>query len=103
MKRCLSLLLLGSVSLLIVADAYKRAGSAKPQALVEALRATNIAASDSVTIDNGKGIFFDAKGQVNGIPMAGVQNQDELPKVVLPLASAEANLVFPVPGWQGRA
>jgi branched-chain amino acid transport system substrate-binding protein len=89
-------------ALLIVADAYKRAGSAAPQALVEALHATNIPASDSVTIGNGKGIFFDAKGQVNGIPMAGVQNQDGLPKVVLPVASSEANLVFPVPGWQGR-
>jgi hypothetical protein len=32
-----------------------------------------------------------------------VQNLDELPKVVLPLASAESNLVFPVPGWQKRA
>jgi branched-chain amino acid transport system substrate-binding protein len=87
-------------ALLIVADAYKRAKSTAPEALAEALRATSIPASDTVTIGNPKGIFFDAKGQVNGIPMAGVQNQGGLPKVVLPLASSEANLVFPVPSWQ---
>jgi branched-chain amino acid transport system substrate-binding protein len=89
-------------ALLIVADAYKRAGASSPQALADALRATNIPAKDTVTIGNGKGIFFDAKGQVNGIPMAGVQNQDGVPKVVLPVESAEAKLVFPVPGWQAR-
>lgn len=89
-------------ALLIVADAYKRAGSSSPLALADALRATNIPAADTVTIGNGKGIVFDAKGQVNGIPMAGVQNQDGVPKVVLPAASAEAKLVFPVQGWQGR-
>ncbi|HEY5208529.1 MAG TPA: ABC transporter substrate-binding protein [Stellaceae bacterium] len=90
-------------ALLIVADAYKRAGSAAPQALAEALRHTELPAKDTITIGNPKGIFFDAKGQVNGIPMAGIQNLDGEPKVVLPIGSAEAKLVFPQPAWQGRA
>jgi branched-chain amino acid transport system substrate-binding protein len=90
-------------AILIVADAYKRAGSAAPQALADALRATNIPADQTVTVGNGKGISFDAKGQVNGIPMTGVQNLDGLPKVVLPEVSAEAKLIFPVPGWSKRA
>ncbi|HEX4113122.1 MAG TPA: ABC transporter substrate-binding protein [Stellaceae bacterium] len=90
-------------ALLIVADAYKRAGSAAPQALADALRHTDIPAKDTITVGNPKGIFFDAHGQVNGIPMAGIQNLDELPKVVLPVGSAEAKLVFPQPAWQGRA
>ena len=89
-------------ALLIVADAYKRAGSAAPQALADALRATNLPADQTVTVGNGRGISFDAKGQVNGIPMTGVQNLDGAPKVVLPLVSAEGNLVFPVPGWSSR-
>jgi branched-chain amino acid transport system substrate-binding protein len=89
-------------AIMIAADAYKRAGSAKPQALVEALRATKIAAKDTVNIGNPDGIVFDAKGQVNGIPMGGLQNLKGEPKVVVPAASAEAKLVFPVPGWQAR-
>jgi len=90
-------------ALLIVADAYKRAGSSSPQALADALRATKIAAAESLTLGNPNGIFFDAHGQVNDIPVAGVQNLGELAKVVLPVGSAEAKLVFPQPAWRGRA
>jgi branched-chain amino acid transport system substrate-binding protein len=32
-----------------------------------------------------------------------VQNRDEKPTVVLPAENAEANPVFPVPGWSKRA
>ena len=46
-------------ALLIAADAYKRAGSADPKALADAIRETNI--KDNVSI--GPGIQFDAKGQ----------------------------------------
>ena len=45
--------------LLVCADAYKRAGSTKPQALVEALKATNI--TDRVML--GGPITFDEHGQ----------------------------------------
>jgi branched-chain amino acid transport system substrate-binding protein len=83
---------------LICADAYKRARSTAPQALAEAIRATNI--KDNASL--GDGISFDAKGQNNGLKMAAVQNFGGEAKVVLPLASSERNLVWPVPGWQSR-
>ncbi len=85
-------------AMLICADAYKRAKSAAPQALVEALKTTNI--KDSASI--GPGISFDAKGQNDSLGLAAVQNFHGDAKVVLPLASSERNLVFPVPGWRNR-
>ncbi len=85
-------------ALLIAADAYKRAKSAAPQALVDALKATDI--KDNASI--GGGISFDAKGQNEKLGIAAVQNFHGEAKVVLPLASAERNVVFPVPGWHNR-
>mgnify|MGYP003346244729 CR=1 FL=1 len=85
-------------AMLIAADAYKRAGSANPQALATAIRATDI--KDNAALSDG--IKFDEKGQNNGIKIAGIQNFDGEAKVVLPLTSAERNIVFPVPGWQQR-
>ncbi len=84
---------------LIGADAYKRAGSAKPQALVEALKATNL--KERVMI--GGAITFDAKGQNVNLPSGVVQIRDGKPIVVLPAESAEMAPVFPVPGWSARA
>ncbi len=46
-------------ALLVAADAYKRAGSADPKALADAIRKTNI--TDNVS--PGPGIQFNAKGQ----------------------------------------
>ncbi|MBV8538864.1 MAG: ABC transporter substrate-binding protein [Alphaproteobacteria bacterium] len=85
-------------AMLICADAYKRAKSAAPQALMEALKATDIKDSASV----GGGISFDAKGQNDKLGLAAVQNRSGEAKVVLPLASSERNVVFPVPGWRDR-
>jgi len=85
-------------AMLVAADAYKRAGSANPQALATAIRATDI--KDNAALSDG--IKFDEKGQNNGIKIAGIQNFDGEAKVVLPLSSAERNIVFPVPGWQQR-
>jgi len=85
-------------AMLIAADAYKRAGSANPQALATAIRATDIKNNAAIS----DGIKFDEKGQNNNIKIAGVQNFDGEAKVVLPLTSAERNIVFPVPGWQQR-
>jgi branched-chain amino acid transport system substrate-binding protein len=84
---------------LLCADAYKRAGSAKPQALVEALKATNIANR----IMLGGAITFDAKGQNTHLPSAVVQNLNGRPTVVLPEVNASAKPIFPVPGWAQRA
>lgn len=84
---------------LIIGDAYKRAGSAKPQALVEALKATNI--KDRIML--GGAITFDAKGQNVNLPSSVLQILHGKPTVVLPAESAEAKPVFPVPGWSQRA
>jgi branched-chain amino acid transport system substrate-binding protein len=85
-------------AVMVCADAYKRAGSAAPQALAEAIRATNIKNNAALS----DGIAFDAKGQNNGIKIAGIQNFDGATKVVIPVASAEDKIVFPAPGWQAR-
>jgi branched-chain amino acid transport system substrate-binding protein len=84
---------------LICADAYKRAGSAKPEALVEALKATNI--KERIMI--GGAITFNEKGQNVNLPSATVQNRNGRPTVVLPAENAELKPVFPVPGWSQRS
>jgi branched-chain amino acid transport system substrate-binding protein len=85
--------------ILICADAYKRAGSTKPEALVEALRACDIA--DRVML--GGAIKFNEKGQNVNLPSAAVQNRNGKPTVVLPAENAELAPVFPVPAWSQRA
>jgi branched-chain amino acid transport system substrate-binding protein len=83
---------------LIAADAYKRAGSAQPQALVDALKATNIAKRVMI----GGPIRFDEKGQNVDLKSAAVQNRDGVPIVVLPAENATTKPVFPMPGWAAR-
>jgi branched-chain amino acid transport system substrate-binding protein len=51
----------------------------------------------------GGTISFDAKGQNNNIGSATVQNLKRTPTVVLPREAATAKVVFPAPGWRGRA
>jgi branched-chain amino acid transport system substrate-binding protein len=77
----------------IAADAFKRARSTDPKVLAEAIRQTNI--TDKMTL--GAPIKFNAKGQVEGIGSACVQNRDGLPTVVLPKDAATAQPVFPAP------
>jgi branched-chain amino acid transport system substrate-binding protein len=84
--------------ILICGDAYRRAGSTAPQALVEALRATNIAKRVMV----GGPIHFDEKGQNPDQVSAAVQNRDGKPVVTLPVESASTKPVFPMPGWAQR-
>ncbi|MDO8606386.1 MAG: ABC transporter substrate-binding protein [Phaeospirillum sp.] len=85
-------------AVLIAADAHKRAGSSDPQALTEALRATNIAKRVML----GGAIKFEANGQNMNLRSAVVQNLNGRPTVVLPSESAEAKLVFPMPPFKGR-
>jgi branched-chain amino acid transport system substrate-binding protein len=85
-------------AVMIAADAYKRAGSSQPQALVEALRATDIPRRVMV----GGPIRFNEKGQNVDTGMAVLQIRNEKPTVVLPEANAEAAPIFPVPGWTQR-
>ncbi len=85
-------------AVLIAADAHRRAGSVNAQALVEALRATNIGKRVMI----GGAIRFDAKGQNVDNRLASLQIRNGRPTVVLPAANAEAKPVFPVPGWSQR-
>jgi branched-chain amino acid transport system substrate-binding protein len=86
-------------ALLIAADAYKRAGSADPKALADALHATNI--TDNVSI--GPGIKFDAKGQNIGLKCGAVQNRDGKQVTVAPKEAANAKLEWPIKPYQDRA
>src|SRR3954466_1523206 len=81
-------------SILIAADAFKRARSTDPKVLADAIRQTNII--DRVAL--GGPIKFNAKGQVEGNLCACAQNLNGRPTVVLPLNAAEAKPVFPMPG-----
>jgi branched-chain amino acid transport system substrate-binding protein len=83
-------------ALLIAADAFKRARSTEPKTLAEAIRQTNIA--DKMML--GAPIKFNAKGQVEGIGSACLQNFNQTPTVVLPEKYATAKPVFPVPGYK---
>ncbi|HUO00848.1 MAG TPA: ABC transporter substrate-binding protein, partial [Bradyrhizobium sp.] len=85
-------------ALLIAADAYSRAKTAEPKALMAALRATKIEKHVMV----GGPIEFDAKGQNNNIASVALQNRNLKPTVVLPKAAAQMAPVFPMPGWNNR-
>jgi branched-chain amino acid transport system substrate-binding protein len=83
-------------AILVAADAFKRAKTSDPKTLADAIRQTNI--TDKMTL--GGPIKFNAKGQVEGIGSACVQNLKLLPTVVLPKDAATAKPVFPVPGYK---
>ena len=83
-------------AILVAADAFKRAKTTDPKALAEAIRQTHI--TDKMML--GGPIQFNAKGQVEGIGSACVQNLNQLPTVVLPAAAATGKPVFPQPGYK---
>lgn len=83
-------------SILIAADAYKRAKTTNAKELADAIRQTNI--TDRVSL--GGPIKFNAKGQVEGNLSACLQNRDGLPRVILPADAAEAKPVFPWPDYK---
>jgi branched-chain amino acid transport system substrate-binding protein len=85
-------------ALLTAADAYKRAGSADPKALADALRTTNI--TDNVSI--GPGIQFNAKGQNDKVKDGAIQNRDGKQVTIAPKEAANAKPVWPLPPYQGR-
>lgn len=85
-------------ALLVCADGFKRAGTAKGSELMTAIKATNIA--EHVMI--GGPIKFDDKGQNNNIGSAIMQNRNRTPTVVLPAEAATLAPVLPMPPWQGR-
>jgi branched-chain amino acid transport system substrate-binding protein len=85
-------------ALLVAADAYKRAGSADPKALAEAIRTTNI--TDNVSI--GPGIAFNAKGQNDKVKDGAVQNRGGKIVTVAPAAAANAKPEWPLKPYQSR-
>jgi branched-chain amino acid transport system substrate-binding protein len=83
-------------AILIAADSFKRARSTDPKVLADAIRQTNITSKMML----GAPIRFNAKGQVEGIGSACVQNLNLTPTVVLPEAAATAKPVFPFPDYK---
>ncbi len=83
-------------AIMIAADAFKRARSASPKELAEAIRRTEIKGRMML----GGPIRFNAKGQVEGNLSACIQNLNMKPTVVLPAAAAEAKPVFPAPEYK---
>ena len=85
-------------ALLIAADAFKRAGSANPKALADAIRATNI--KDNVS--TGPGIQFDAKGQNDKLKNSAIQNRGGKLVVVAPKDASNASPELPMKPYDKR-
>jgi branched-chain amino acid transport system substrate-binding protein len=85
-------------ALLIAADAYKRAGSADPKALADAIRTTNI--TDNVSI--GPGIQFNAKGQNDKLKNGAIQNRGGKLLTLAPKEAANAKPEWPMKPYQSR-
>jgi len=86
-------------AIMIAADGFRRAQSTAGPALMEAIRATNIAQHVMI----GGPIRFDEKGQNPNIGSASVQNIRRTPTVVWPADVATTAPVLPMPSWQGRS
>jgi branched-chain amino acid transport system substrate-binding protein len=85
-------------ALLVAADAYKRAGSADPKALAEAIRKTNITNNVSV----GPGIQFDAKGQNDKLKNSAIQNRGGKLVTVAPKTASNAKAQLPMTPYDKR-
>ena len=83
---------------LIALDAYKRAGSAEPAKLIEALRKTNIA--DNVTV--GPAITFNENGQNTKTRNSAIQNRGGKLLPVAPKEAATAKPIWPMRAWNAR-
>jgi branched-chain amino acid transport system substrate-binding protein len=85
-------------ALMIAADAFKRAGTAEPQKLADAIRATNI--KDNVS--TGPGIQFDAKGQNDKLKNSAIQNRGGKLVAVAPAAASNAKPELPMKPYDKR-
>jgi branched-chain amino acid transport system substrate-binding protein len=85
-------------ALLVAADAFKRAGSADPKALADAIRATSI--KDNVS--TGPGIQFDAKGQNDKLKNSAIQNRGGKLVVVAPKDASNAKPELPLRPYDKR-
>jgi len=85
-------------ALLVAADAFKRAGSADPKALADAIRATSI--KDNVS--PGPGIQFNAKGQNDKLKNSAIQNRGGKLVTVAPKEAANAKPELPMRPYDKR-
>ena len=85
-------------ALLVAADAYKRAKSADPKALADAIRTTNIV--DNVS--TGPGISFDAKGQNDKLKNSAIQNRSGKLVTVAPKGATNAKAEWPMTAYDKR-
>jgi len=85
-------------ALLVAADGFKRAGSADPKALAEAIRKTDI--KDNASI--GPGISFDAKGQNEKLLGGGIQNRGGKLLTVAPKEAANGKAEWPLKPYDQR-
>ena len=85
-------------ALLIAADAFKRAGTADPKALVDAIRTTNI--TDNISI--GPGIQFNEKGQNDKLRNAAIQNRAGKFAIIAPKAQSDAKPELPMTPYDKR-
>jgi branched-chain amino acid transport system substrate-binding protein len=85
-------------ALLVAADAYKRAGSADPKALADAIRTTNI----TNNVSPGPGIMFDAKGQNDKLKGSAIQNRGGKLVTLAPKEAANAKPEWPLKPYDKR-
>jgi branched-chain amino acid transport system substrate-binding protein len=85
-------------ALLVAADAYKRARSTDPKALVDAIRTTNI--TDNVSI--GPGIQFNDKGQNDKLKNAAIQNRGGKLLTIAPKEASNARPELPMSAYDRR-
>jgi branched-chain amino acid transport system substrate-binding protein len=86
-------------ALMVAVDAYKRAGSADPKALADAIRKTNI--TDNVS--TGPGISFNEKGQNDKLKNSAIQNNGGKLVTVAPKAASNAKTEWPMPAYDKRS
>jgi branched-chain amino acid transport system substrate-binding protein len=85
-------------ALMVAADAYKRAKSADPKALADAIRTTNITENTST----GPGIQFDAKGQNDKLRNSAIQNRGGKLVTVAPKGATNAKAEWPMKPYDKR-
>jgi len=84
----------------VLADAINRAGSTDPEAIREALLATDFTEEEIVM--PWQGVKFADNGQNILATASLVQVQDQEYYTIWPFEFATKDVVFPIPGWQDR-
>jgi branched-chain amino acid transport system substrate-binding protein len=85
-------------ALLVAADAFKRAGTADPKALADAIRKTDIRNN----VSPGPGIQFNAKGQNDKLKDSAIQNRGGKLVTVAPRDAANAKPELPMKPYDKR-